>query len=114
VMSFPAFTDPGDALLVTSTAGGDVPGFRVFPSGSALTDMTCGPVTASYLVAEYADSSWQPISLETNVVEVIARPRAVGTFTFYVRGTMHTAGAAPCVQVNRVPTNGELGFTDQQ
>jgi hypothetical protein len=84
------------------------------PAGSPLLDAGCQPVAAAYLVAEYRDSDWVPFGNELNGVSLTVQPAQVGTFYFYVRSTMHTAGGAPCALVNGLPQEGEGGYTDQQ
>ena len=59
VVSFPSLSDPGDGPRVTCSSIGDTPGFRVVPAGGTLTRVDCSPMTASYLLAEYADSSFR-------------------------------------------------------
>ena len=114
MFSFPTLTDPLDAQRVSSASSGDAPGYRTFGPGSVLVGRDGQPVTTSYLVAEYADSSWLWIGEETNTFSVTVRPPETGTFIIDVRSTMHTAGGAPSDQVSDVPGNGQTGFTDQQ
>jgi hypothetical protein len=114
VFSFPTLTDTLDGARVTSPASGDYPGFRTLSAGTPLLGQDCQPVTASHLVAEYADNDWRWIGSELNDFAAIVTPREAGDFIVDVRSTMRTAGGAPCDYVSDLPANGQGGFTDQQ
>jgi hypothetical protein len=116
VVGFPSFTSPTDSELVSyvkspDTYAGDSPGFIESPAGSIVSDSLCQSFAASYLEVEYRDSDWS--STEFNRLYLRVIPRAIGTFVFDVRTTMHTVGA-PCRYVNAVPAGGAGGFTDQE
>jgi galactose oxidase-like protein len=113
-ISFPGLTDPLDVQRVSSSSTGDTPGYQARAAGSTLSSATCQPVTASYLVAEYADQDWQGFGAETNAFTVAVQPPRVGTFYVYVRSTMRAIDANPCILINGVPEGGESGFIDQQ
>ncbi|MBI3539468.1 MAG: T9SS type A sorting domain-containing protein [Candidatus Eisenbacteria bacterium] len=113
VLGFPSLTGAGDGQWVTSTATGDQPGFRNLPAGSTLSDTTCGPLTASYLVSEYRDNSWGGLGSETNTASFTIQPQATGVFSFDVRTTMHTTGT-PCTSINGLPPDAIPVMTDQQ
>ncbi len=112
-ISFPGMTDPADAQWVGSTSIGDVPGYLEHPAGSALTNASCQPLTASYLMVEYADGDWTGLGAETNTLGLTVQPKAAGTFYFYVRVTMRKPGAS-CGFVNVLPPPGAETFVDQQ
>ncbi|MBI1796523.1 MAG: hypothetical protein HYR74_05670 [Candidatus Eisenbacteria bacterium] len=112
-VSFPELTGTGDAQWVSSSSGGDTPGFAKTPAGGAMNDASCQPMTASYLAAEYVDNDWKWLDTERNDFTVTVRPQQVGTFEIYVRSTMHVTGGAPCAYVNGVPATGSVAV-DQQ
>ncbi|HKQ58675.1 MAG TPA: kelch repeat-containing protein [Candidatus Eisenbacteria bacterium] len=113
-LSFPSFTSAGDGQWVQIGNGGDAPGGLERVAGTTITSAACAPMTASYLVAEYADSSWQGFGHETNAATFTVQPRATGTFEFYVRAGMHRVGGTACDIVGAVPSDGAGGYTDQQ
>lgn len=114
VFGFPSLTDPGDGARVASSTGGDTPGFRVHAAGSTIDGIACQPVTASYLVAEYADDHWAEFGGETQRFDLRVTPRTTGTFTVEVRSTMHAAGGPSCDPALGLPANGDSGSVDQQ
>jgi hypothetical protein len=114
VFGFPSLTDPADRARVSSPTAGDAPGFRVHAAGSAVDGAACQPVTASYLVAEYADDHWAEFGGETQRFDLRVTPRTTGTFTVEVRSTMHAAGGPACDPAGGLPANGDPGPADQQ
>lgn len=110
--SFPGLTDPADAQWVSSASTGDTPGYVERPAGSALTGASCQPVTASYLLVEYADDGWQGLGVESNTLSVTVQPKTAGNFVFYARTTMHWPGTA-CTYTNAMPP-GSGSLIDQQ
>ncbi|HKQ58676.1 MAG TPA: kelch repeat-containing protein [Candidatus Eisenbacteria bacterium] len=113
VVGFPGFTGPSDDVRVSSNSSGDLPGYGEVVAGGALVGPSCQPLTASYLMVEYADSDWLWIGTEHNTLVLTVQPTAIGTFAFDVRATMHVTGGGPCAYVNGVPSGGQA-FTDQQ
>src|SRR5262245_7612792 len=113
-VGFPEFTAQGDSQWVSVTQGTDVPGGIVSPAGSLVRSSGCQPMPAPYLIAEYADSSWQGFSGEAHTVTFTVQPRTVGAFHFDVRATMHRAGGTGCELTTAVPDSGEGGATDSQ
>jgi hypothetical protein len=111
VVSFPTLTDPADGQWVDSPGGSDAPGYVERPAGSALTDATCQPMTAGYLVAEYDDNNWQGGGSETNTLILNIRSPAAGAFYVDIRATMHLAG---CIFTSQVPAGGGATVTDQE
>ena len=111
-VSFPSFSDPADTARVTCSGTGDLPGFLETPAGGGLVGADCSPVTASYLVAEYADLDWKPLELNSSTFTIV--PRTAGTFEFYVRSTMHSTVGGACAFVNGLPLGGDAGYIDQQ
>ena len=112
VVGFPAFTSAADSQQVTSLSAGDSPGYREIAAGAAVSDSTCQPATAPYLLVEYADADWRWLGSEIDTLTLTVRPTAVGTFYFDVRSTMHTTGGSPCQIVNAVPAAGGTATTD--
>ena len=118
VVGFPSLTSPADSQFVSyvkspDTYAGDSPGYLEFPAGAIVSDSLCQSLAASYLEVEYRDSDWPWLGTEFNRFSLTVTPRAVGTFVFEVRSTMHAEGA-PCGNVNAVPSGGAGGFTDQE
>ena len=113
VVSFPAFTLATDTDRVSSQGlEDDYPGYREMPVGTTITRSNCTTMVAPYLSVEYADDAWQGGNTETNQLIVQVQPREVGTFTMYVRSTMHWAGGETCDIVNTRP--GGTQATDAQ
>jgi hypothetical protein len=113
VVGFPSLTNPADSALVSSSSTGDAPGYREFPAGIAVSDSACLPVSASYLMVEYADSDWPWLRTETDTLNLAVQANAIGTFIFEVRSTMHIAGSS-CGFANAAPPGGKGFVTDQQ
>lgn len=111
VVAFPTLTDPGDGQWVESPGGSDPPGYVERPAGSALSDASCRPVTAGYLVTEYQDNSWQGGGTEINTLSLTVRAPAAGSFYVDIRATMHLAG---CILTSQVPGGEATTVTDPQ
>jgi hypothetical protein len=111
VVAFPTLTDPGDGQWVDSPGGSDAPGYVERPAGSALSDASCRPVTAGYLVTEYQDNNWQGGGAEINTLSLTIRSPAAGAFYVDVRATMHLVG---CFLTSQVPGGAATTVTDQQ
>ncbi|MEW6510844.1 MAG: carboxypeptidase regulatory-like domain-containing protein, partial [Bacteroidota bacterium] len=108
-ISFPTFTRSNDHQFVIplSSNSGDSPGYIVRAAGSTISNRSCSPTTASYLLVEYADGNWQV--QESNYLQVRVRPQSAGTFPINIRSAMHRAN--PCDYVNNPSSS---SYTDQQ